>query len=431
MFKYYLAFKYLLTRRITLASVAVTTLGVMVMLIVVSLITGYKMKVEEVLRGNTADLIIWNMYGYPIADYQEKLARIAALPEVRTVAPYIEKGVLVTYGNREYRWCMLKGIDPDYEMRIGKFSQYVDNPANVAAEFGSARKGEPPLILGKAVLTTTGVEIGASVDITTSQIAPRDDAPLRTMTFRVIGFTQSGRYDIDKKECYVPLAVAQEMIGLKPGQEVTHLKVELKNQRDLIAAKFAVAEALTGLKVPRQSAKLDQQMTDFEPFRIFTWRDEKAPELFAIDKDRNILVFLVAFIILGAGFVTMAILVMMVFEKRKDIGILKAVGCPWYGAVAVFLLMGGFIGLVGALLGWGAGTLAVTNINDIAKVVEQISGRRVFATEVYNLDKIPAYTDPLAVLLILAATVGVSVISSMAAAIRAASVDPVKALRYE
>jgi lipoprotein-releasing system permease protein len=442
MYKYFLALKYLIARRITLASLLVTTLGVMVMLIVVSVITGYKIKVEEVLRGNTADLIIGDIHGRPIEEYEDKLREISSVKGVEAAAPYIEQGVLVAYGNKEYKWCMLKGIDPAYEMKIGKFREYVEGSLNVAKEFKTTHGGEPPVILGKSLLTVAGVEAGQSVDITAPQISENENAPLRTMSFHIIGFTRSGRYDIDNMECYVPLTVAQEMLGLKRGKQVTHIKVQVKNQRNLTDVKFAVAEALavadftdgggaSGTKFLRQGRDLDEKKDVFGDYYIFTWRDEKRNELYAVDKDRNILIFLVAFIIIGAGFVTLAILVMMVFEKRKDIGILKAVGCPWYGTVAVFLLMGLLIGAAGSLLGWGAGALAIDNINEIAKVVEKISGKRVFAAEVYGFDKIPAYTDPLAVLIILSATIGVSLVSSVAAAIRAATVDPVQTLRYE
>jgi len=431
MYKYFLALKYLITRRITLASILVTTLGVMVMLIVVSVITGYKIKVEEVLRGNTADLIIGDIDGQPIGNYEEKLKKISSVEGVEAVAPHVEQGVLVAYGNKEAKWCWLKGIDPAYEMKIGKFRDYVEGAQGVAKEFETAQQGEPPVILGKSLFTVAGVEAGQSVDITAPQITGKENAPLRTMTFRIIGFADSGRYDVDNMECYVPLPVAQEMLGLKRGEQATHLKVQVKDQSKLTDMKFAVAEALTGAKITRLGSEIDETRSNFGPYYIFTWRDEKRNELYAVDKDRNILVFLVAFIILGAGFVTLAILVMMVFEKRKDIGILKAVGCPWYGTVAVFLLMGLFIGVAGALLGWGAGALAIDNINDIAKVVEKISGKRVFAVEVYGFEKIPARTDPLAVVIILSATVCVSLVSSVAAAIRAATVDPVTTLRYE
>jgi lipoprotein-releasing system permease protein len=431
MYKYFLALKYLIARHITLAAVLVTTLGVMVMLIVVSVITGYKMKVEEVLRGNTADLIISDINRRPIDDYPAKLGTISAVNGVEAVAPYIERGVLVAYRSKEYKWCMLKGIDPAYEMNIGKFRDYLEKSLDVRTEFETTYQGEPPIILGKSLLTMAGVEAGQSVDVTASQVSEDENAPPRTLTFRIIGFTRSGGYDIDNMECYVPLAEAQDMLGLRRGSQVTNIKVQVKDQRDLTEVKFAIAEALTGTKYKRQGTDNDAKQALFGRYVISTWREQKAPELYAIDKDRNILVFLVGFIIFGAGFVTMAILVMMVFEKRKDVGILKAVGCPWYGAVGVFLLMGLFIGVAGSLLGWGAGMLATDNINEIAKVIEKISGKRVFAVEIYNLDKIPAYTDPWAVVAILSATIGISLLSSIAAAIRAASVDPVKALRYE
>ena len=127
----------------------------------------------------------------------------------------------------------------------------------------------------------------------------------------------------------------------------------------------------------------------------------------------------------------MAILVMMVFEKRKDIGVLKAVGCSRHGVVALFLLMGLIIGLSGSVLGMVSGILASDNINEIADVVEKISGREVFSKDVYYLDEIPAHLAPDAVWKIFLVATGVGLVSSVAAAGRAAVIEPVRALRYE
>lgn len=426
MYKYFLGLKYLVARRVTLASVIVTTLGVMVMVIVLSIITGYIMKVEEVLRGDTADLVAERVDSGPIRNYAEVLKRISALEHVEAVAPAVERGVLVSYRGREYKWCLLKGILPEFEMKTGKFRDYIDKGLNLEREFAPGQG--LPVLLGEAVLSMEGVQPGQTVDITAPG-APGGES-LSTKRFRIIGFTHSGGYDIDSQECFVPLSAAQEMLGLK-SDEITHVKVQVTDQRYLTEVKYAVAEILTGREMPRLGGEKDEERTVFGLYYVAPWHKKKENELIAAHNDLKILAFIVVFIIAGAGFVTLAILVMMVFEKRKDIGILKAVGCPWHGAVTLFLLMGLMIGLLGSALGLAAGKLATDNINEIADVVEKISGREVFPKDVYYFDRIPAHLDPYAALLTVAAAMGVSLAGSVAAAIRAALVDPVRALRYE
>jgi len=428
MYKYFLAFKYLVTRRITLASVIVTTLGVMVMAIVYSIITGYIMKFEEVLQGNTADLIVERIDSNAICDYESVLREVSTLENVKAVAPVIEKGVLLSYRNKEYKWCIMKGIAPEWELKIGRFREYVGDGLDVKTEFARLHDGESPVLMGEAVLSVEGVEPGKVVEITAARASGNEN--MVTGSFRIIGFTHSGGFDIDSQECFVPISAAQEMLGLR-SDETTHVKIQVTDQRYLTDVKFAVAKALTGQEFRRLDREKDDERDIFGNYRISTWRERKRNELKAARNDLTVLSLIVVFIIFGAGFVTLAILVMMVFEKRRDIGVLKAVGCSWYGTVAIFLLMGLLIGLLGSLLGIVSGKFVSDNINAIAGIVESIFGIEVFPKEVYYFDRIPAYLAADAVFKIVLITVGVSLLSSVAAAVRAAFIDPVRALRYE
>ena len=382
----------------------------------------------ENLPSNYGDLLRKILEVQEIAARTVDLKTISSLDHIDAVAPAIERGVLVSYRNKEYQWCMLKGIDPKREMKIGKFREYVDKNMDVEKEFSKTHGGEPPVLMGRAVLRTEGVAPGQSVEITTSPAA--GNGGIVTKSFYISGFTQSGGFDIDRRECYVPLAAAQEMLGLK-SDEITHVRLQVTDQRRLTDVKFAAARALTGFEFKRREERKDEERVMFGNYFIMSWREKKANEIFAARNDLKILSFIVVFIFIGAGFVTMAILVMMVFEKRKDIGVLKAVGCSRHGVVALFLLMGLIIGLSGSVLGMVSGILASDNINEIADVVEKISGREVFSKDVYYLDEIPAHLAPDAVWKIFLVATGVGLVSSVAAAGRAAVIEPVRALRYE
>jgi lipoprotein-releasing system permease protein len=224
------------------------------------------------------------------------------------------------------------------------------------------------------------------------------------------------------------------MLGLKD-DEATHIKVQIDDPRYYSQVTLEIAEAVTGSRwhnADGDEAQFDANTAiDFAPYRITPWRAAKQNELSAAENDLRILSFIVVFIMLGAGFVLLAILVMMVFEKRKDIGIMKSVGSTWLGTVSIFLMMGLIIGMAGTGVGLLLGKLASDNINGIASTVEKVSGVKVFSAEIYKLDKIPAEFNWRSAAWISAMALGVSLLSSCFAAVRAAVIDPVKALRYE
>jgi lipoprotein-releasing system permease protein len=122
---------------------------------------------------------------------------------------------------------------------------------------------------------------------------------------------------------------------------------------------------------------------------------------------------------------------MIVVEKTRDIGILKALGASNGGVLKIFLGYGLLLGLVGSLFGSGLGLGITTWINEIEQLLTQITGQEIFPRDVYYFKEIPTYVQPLSVLLINLGAVGIAVLFSILPALRAALLHPVRALRYE
>ncbi|MCI0357177.1 MAG: FtsX-like permease family protein [Planctomycetaceae bacterium] len=232
--------------------------------------------------------------------------------------------------------------------------------------------------------------------------------------FTVVDFYESKMSEYDSGFAFVPLKAMQISRGM--GDAVTTIQLKLKPGADLNAIRD----------------KLQARFPAEEfPFRIQTWRDMQGPLLAAVQMETTLLNILLFMIIAVAGFGILATFFMIVVEKTKDIGILKALGAPSRGVMSIFLSYGFSLGLVGSGVGMIGGLLFVTFINHIAKGVEWITGQEVFDPTVYYFSKIPTIVEPLTVASVVAGSVLIAVLASVLPALRAARLHPVEALRYE
>ena len=167
------------------------------------------------------------------------------------------------------------------------------------------------------------------------------------------------------------------------------------------------------------------------PYDIHTWQDTQRPLLSAVNMELTILNLLLFMIIAVAGFGILATFFMIVVEKTKDIGVLKALGAPSSGVMSIFLAYGMALGLVGTGAGVILGLLFVRYINQIAEVVQVITGQEVFDPAIYYFSEIPTIVSPMMVLLVGLGAILIAVMASVLPALRAARLHPVEALRYE
>src|SRR5262245_6716291 len=238
--------------------------------------------------------------------------------------------------------------------------------------------------------------------------------------FTVIDFYESKMSEYDSGFAFMPLKKLQEMRGMidpKSGiGAVTTIQLKLKagvdlnSARDKLRARFPVEQF---------------------GYRIQTWRDMQGPLLAAVQMETTLLNILLFLIIAVAGFGILATFFMIVVEKTKDIGILKALGAPSRGVMSIFLNYGFSLGLVGSGAGMIGGLLFVMYINDIAKLIEVVTGQEVFDPTIYYFERIPTDVEPLAVAGVVFGAVLIAVLASVLPALRAARLHPVEALRYE
>ena len=237
-------------------------------------------------------------------------------------------------------------------------------------------------------------------------------------TFTVVDFYESKMSEYDSGFVFVPIRKLQELRGMiDPSTGVGYIS----------AIQIRLKPGANGNEVR------DRLRAAFDPhlYNVETWRDRQGPLLAAVAMETAILNVLLFLIIAVSGFGILAIFLMIVIEKTRDIGILKSLGASGAGVMGIFLAYGLSLGLVGSGVGTVLGLLFVKYINEIADWLGWLTGRPVFDPSVYYFYRIPATVDPWTVSWIVGGALCIAVLASVLPAMRAAMLHPVEALRYE
>jgi lipoprotein-releasing system permease protein len=240
--------------------------------------------------------------------------------------------------------------------------------------------------------------------------------------FVVTDYIKTGMSDYDSRNVYVPLEYLQKLRGMDG--RVSSLQIKLKNSDDPEEAKEVVEHLKSVFSETTPDGK-------YPIYPVLTWQDKQGPLLAAISIERGLLNVLLFLIIAVAGFGILAIFSMIVVEKTRDIGILKALGASNWGVMKIFLGYGLLLGTVGATLGTVLGLTITYYLNEIEAFLTRMTGQEIFDRHVYYFDRIPTDIQASNVLWVNLGALGIAVLFSVLPALRAAMLHPVRALRYE
>lgn len=237
--------------------------------------------------------------------------------------------------------------------------------------------------------------------------------------FTVVDYYESQMHEYDSTLAFVDLRELQklrQMIAPDGSAAVSSIQIKLRPGADLAEAQRKLVAAFP---------------PDLYPYHIQSWRDVQGPLLAAVQMEITILNILLFMIIAVAGFGILATFFMIVVEKTRDIGIMKALGAPSSGVMSIFLGYGLSLGFVGAGVGIVSGLLFVAYINEVADLIEYLTGQEVFDPTIYYFTEIPTIVDPFTVTWIALGAMAIAVMASVLPARHAARLHPVEALRYE
>lgn len=470
----FVGLRYLLRKKLSYLAMIAVAVSVGTLIVVMSVMSGFEDQLRAVVRGYLSDMTIEPQTGklHGLKNWRRVRERLLDMEHIQAAAPYIQGPGLLRVPRMDHMaHVMFRGMDAQLESEVTLFGSefvkhasledlqrtYIDeNGAEVRAclvgnqmakqwsayyelyqrisegleepersrilemlsEVRRARRledarGKMQEVIGE--LAPIDRQLAALV-MMHSEMALRDEIVLITATedlrrrlrkYVVAGVFETGRFDYDSGVVLLSLESAMDFVRSEGGVTGLNLKLD------------AFSNA------PEVKRNLPPQ------FAARTWEDQQRNFLEAVKMERTLMGLILSFVGLLAGFCIFAILIMTVYEKRRDIGILKSVGYTSGYVATVFLVDGGAVGLLGAAVGTAGGLLFAGNINAIAGYVESATGWTPFPQDVYYFTRIPADTGLLIPLCIAAGAIICSLIFSVVPAIKAARMDPVDTLRFE
>ncbi|HYA79776.1 MAG TPA: lipoprotein-releasing ABC transporter permease subunit [Methylocystis sp.] len=410
-FEWTVAMRYLRSRRadgfvsvITLFSFLGITLGVATLIVVMSVMNGFHKELMDKILGVNGHAFV-QVAGTPFTDWRDIAARLEKIPGVRAAVPMVENPAAVssTYsqsgvlarGVREQDLAKLPGVGGN--LRDGSFAGF-DKAEGVA--------------IGARLAETLAVRVGDKLELLT---AKGDQTPFgvspRRKFYPVVAIFDIGMSQFDSVFLYMPLAEAQPFFN--KGDEITVIEAFVDNPENIDDFRYEVAKRID------------------KPLVITDWRQTNKTFFDTIQVEKNILFIILSLIVIVAAFNIVSGLTMLVKDKTKDIAILRTMGATRGSVLRIFLVIGLTIGCSGALMGFLLGLALSKNLESIRVMLNRLLNANLFPSELYFLSRLPSIVDPREVALVIGMTLVLSVLASIYPAWKAASLDPIKALRSE
>lgn len=407
-FEWFVCLRYLRAKRkhnfislISIISVAGVAIGVMALIIVLAVMTGFTNELRDKILGVNSHIVVQKIEGR-ITDPTEIQQQLQTIPGIIATTPYLFSQTMITSGDAG-TGAILRGIDPDSANRVLDLDRHL-NGGHIADLNAPQESGRlPGIILGHELAKQLRVFQGSRIRLmsTAGSLSPIGILP-RIKTCEVIGIFKTGMYEYDASMAYVSLAVAQDFLEL--GSDVHGVEVRL-------------ADIFQAHGIARQ---IEQQLGAGTIAR--DWITMNKSLFSALELEKKMMFIIITLVVIVAAFNIVSTLIMVVMEKNKDIAILKSMGANAAQIMKIFVYEGLIIGLLGTIGGVGGGLL----VCDILRRYKFIK-----LPDVYPISTLPVEVVYPDVFMISAAAIVITLLATLYPSWQAAKIDPATALRYE
>lgn len=402
-FEWVLAGRYLKTRLIALLSFLGIMLGVATLIIVLSVMNGFRKELLEKLVGINGHIFVAPIDS-PLTDYSEVAERLSKVYGVKRAVPFVE-GQAFASSPYNGSGALVRGVRGE---DMPKITSVAENLKQGTLENFDTAGG---VAIGRRLAESLALQVGDTISLLTPRGAstPFGVTP-RIKAFPVVAIFEIGMSEFDATFVYMPMAEAQSFFNREG--DVTLIEIFLDDADRVDEARAAIEQAAE------------------RPVLLTDWRQRNRTFFSALEVERNVMFLILTLIVLVASLNIIAGLVMLVKDKSSDIAILRTMGATRSAVMRVFVVTGASIGIVGTLAGVALGLLVSLNIEAIRQVLSRLTGANLFPAELYFLSRLPAVVDPKEVATVILLAMGLSLLATLYPSWRAARLDPVEALRY-
>ncbi|MEZ4424062.1 MAG: ABC transporter permease [Gemmatimonadota bacterium] len=410
---WYVARRYLGARRkgrflslITWIALGGVTLGVTALVVVLAVMNGAQRDLRDVILGSTPHVMVLQHGSALRMDrWRTVVDSVGTLPGVRAASPFVITQVGI--GRAGYAQpADLYGISLDTEGRaVSDLERRLSGPELL----GAPRTGTlPRVVLGERLANRMDLFPGDTVQVIAlenTRMGPLGDLVPRVRLFEVQGTVRTGVYDYDLRNAYTDLEAVQGLLDLVADDQVSGVSVQVDDPFAADAVADAVGEKL-GF-----------------PYFAQSWITQNSSLFSALKLEKLAMALILFLIVVVAAFNIVSTLVMVVADRTREIGILKSMGMTDQGILRIFLLQGVWIGVIGTVVGAGAGVVLALLLKRFPIIT--------LPADVYTLDRLPVALDPWDVALTVGGSILISLLATIYPSLQASRLQPVEAIRHE
>lgn len=376
------------------------TLSTMVLIVVIAVMSGFGSMLKDKLMTFSPHLVVRS--DVPIPDLEETKSTLLKNAYVKGVSPFIYGHAVLLHDNQLYG-ISVKGINPETENTV--------IPLNKHLVRGDVDLSQGEIIIGRDLALQMNASIGDTVTILAATKVDNDDFP-DEIDFRIKGVFECGLYDLDATQTFIHMSDARLLYGFRP----THIHGY---------GVFTTDAFLSSLIKQELQADLDAF------YLVETWLEKNKTLFSALKTEKSLMFLILSLTVLISSLNIVSTLVMLVMEKTRDIGILKAIGFSQRQILKAFLFIGILLGMTGTLAGFAGSILFLRNIDALEKFCYQVFGFEFFPKEIYNISRIPTELNATDTIYVILLGLVVSVMAAFYPAFKASITHPSRVLRND